>query len=253
MSILLDALRRSEEQRRLGEVPDIHSPLASGQADSPGWRRWAVWGAAGAIALAVVWAGWQRFGTGDAAPAAAVESAEVITGGAETARRAPAEKPSGDGTNEPAAAPAGAAKPRRARVNQSFTEFEASQQPLAGQAPVAPPQAAQSAPPAAEAPAVAPPDQPAATPAPRPEPRAAEPRATQPISFWELPQGVRDSLPDLRITVLVYAERPEDRFVLLAGTRMVEKDTLQDGVVLVEIRRDGAVFTYRNYRFLVKG
>jgi hypothetical protein len=30
-------------------------------------------------------------------------------------------------------------------------------------------------------------------------------------------------------------------------------DELTDGVVLDEIRRDGAVFTYRKYRFLVKG
>jgi general secretion pathway protein B len=77
--------------------------------------------------------------------------------------------------------------------------------------------------------------------------------ATEPITFWELPQGIRDSLPDLRITVLVFAERPEDRFVLIGGQRRVENDQIQDGLLLEEIRREGAVFTYRNYRFLVKG
>ena len=53
--------------------------------------------------------------------------------------------------------------------------------------------------------------------------------------------------------MLVYAEKPEDRFLLINGQRLVEKEELTAGVVLEEIRRDGAVFRYRNYRFLVKG
>jgi general secretion pathway protein B len=272
MSILLDALRKSEEQRRLGKVPDIHSPAASEQAGSGPWRRWAVRGAAVAIAVAVVWIGWRQFGTSETAPDATAEAAEAISVGADgaegaeqpaqapprdrsdaaakTAQRAPEQSPSRHEVSEvPVAAQENKVAPRKARVNQSFTEFEASRQAVAEQAPVEPPQEIQPAPRAAEASVAPTRDQPSASPAPR----SAEPRATEPISFWELPQKVRDSLPDLRITVLVYAERPEDRFVLLAGNRMVEKDALPDGVVLDEIRRDGAVFTYRNYRFLVKG
>jgi hypothetical protein len=68
-----------------------------------------------------------------------------------------------------------------------------------------------------------------------------------------LPQGIRDDLPPIKITVLVYAERPGDRFLLTNGQRLVEKDQLDGGLVLDEIRKDGAVFLYRNYRFLVKG
>ncbi len=74
----------------------------------------------------------------------------------------------------------------------------------------------------------------------------------KPISYWELPQGIRDNLPEIKITVLVYAENPDDRFLLSNGQRMVEKDELDGGLVLDEIRKDGAVFLYRNYRFLVK-
>jgi len=79
-----------------------------------------------------------------------------------------------------------------------------------------------------------------------------EPHIPEPISYWELPQGIRDSLPEIKITVLVYAEHPGDRFLLSNGQRMVEKDELDGGLVLDEIRKDGAVFLYRNYRFLVK-
>jgi general secretion pathway protein B len=80
-----------------------------------------------------------------------------------------------------------------------------------------------------------------------------EPHVSEPISYWELPQGIRDDLPEIRITVLVYAEQPNDRFLLSNGQRLVEKDQLDGGLVLDEIRKDGAVFLYRNYRFLVKG
>lgn len=80
-----------------------------------------------------------------------------------------------------------------------------------------------------------------------------KPHVSEPISYWELPQGVRDNLPEIRITVLVYASQSDDRFLLANGQRLTEKDELQSGLVLDEIRRDGAVFVYRKYRFLVKG
>jgi hypothetical protein len=80
-----------------------------------------------------------------------------------------------------------------------------------------------------------------------------EPHVAKPISYWELPQGIRDNLPNIKITVLVFSERAQDRFLLANGQRMTEKDELVSGLVLDEIRRDGAVFLYRNYRFLVKG
>ena len=67
-----------------------------------------------------------------------------------------------------------------------------------------------------------------------------------------MPQDVRDSLPDLHITVLVYAEEPSERFVLIGGKRVVEKEEVEQGVVLEEIRREGVGFQYRKYRFLVK-
>jgi len=67
-----------------------------------------------------------------------------------------------------------------------------------------------------------------------------------------LRQGLRNELPEFKITVLVYAEAPEDRFLLMNGERLREQDELAGGVTLEEIRRDGAIFTYQSYRFLVK-
>ncbi len=79
-----------------------------------------------------------------------------------------------------------------------------------------------------------------------------DPRETQPISYWELPDSIRSSVPEIKFSVLVYAKDPADRFVLINGERLGEGDLAQPGLVVKEIRLDGVVFTYRLYQFLVE-
>lgn len=290
MSILLDALKRSEKQRQLGKVPGIHDPVSDETAQRARGKRWIALTLLAMGAIAVIWFGWQKLHSpqptqGPAADGAllAVEPAapdsdaggadgalpgeqtraESASGRARTQRSPVATLPPDD--TGPTAAVVGSpgevpgsdpdseadSEPRKSRVNQSFTAFQAAQQTADAQEK---PEAAERQQSSAS---VKPDDGKTAAPpkqaANQPRPPAAEPRVTEPISFWELPQGIRDDLPDLRIMVLVYAESPQDRFVLVGGQRLVEQDQYQDGVVLEEIRREGAVFLYRNYRFLVKG
>jgi len=73
----------------------------------------------------------------------------------------------------------------------------------------------------------------------------------QPIGYWELPDSVRADVPVMKFSVLVYAGEPADRFVLINGERLAEGDSIQQGLVVEEIRRDGVVFSYRLYQFLV--
>jgi len=73
-----------------------------------------------------------------------------------------------------------------------------------------------------------------------------------PISYWELPSSVRDNVPEIKFSVLVYANQPADRFVLINGQRLREGDSYKKGLVVEEIRREGVVFSYRLYRFLVE-
>jgi general secretion pathway protein B len=327
MSILLDALKKSEERRQLGKVPDIHSAVGVDSTAEAGRRRWVLLLLAGVVALGAAWFAWEKFrqpyapagSARDSAravespPGAAPEavgpgpqasvSGEASPGKPPAVPRTPVETMASAAadTPSPAKQPPTASQqsdPQKSRVNESFTAFEADpsavpKKPKPKQ--VAPTEAQRRA--AAKAAAVVVPRQSVAeaqqrtpaeaqqrtpaeaqqrTPAEAQQrtpaeataatvavPRQAaavneqaaqpQPPVTEPISFWELPQGVRDTLPELRITVLVYAERPEDRFLLLGGQRLREKDEYQEGVVLDEIRRDGAVFLYRNYRFLIKG
>jgi general secretion pathway protein B len=266
MSILLDALKKSEERRQSVGAPDMQStggPTAVRRATG---RKRMLFALLAVVVVALTWYGWRHYRQPGAAPEPGPAAAPELTAapGADTppaqvavgqeppapdaGQRTPVETFAADSTAGPEdgtgpRSEAAATAPKKDQVIQSFTDFEAPAEPAA---------AAQKAPPKAASTGAAKTAAPQAAAEPS---RAARPpaTATEPISFWELPQGVRDSLPDLRITVLVFAERPEDRFVLIGGQRRVEGDRFPDGLVLEEIRRGGAVFTYRNYRFLLKG
>ena len=78
------------------------------------------------------------------------------------------------------------------------------------------------------------------------------PQEPAPISYWELPDAIRENVPEIKFSVLVYAVNPADRFVLINGQRLTEGDKLQSGPAIKEIRRDGVIFSYRLYQFLVE-
>ena len=67
--------------------------------------------------------------------------------------------------------------------------------------------------------------------------------------IWELPSATRRELPEIQLTMHVYADEPAQRFVIINGNRQVEGDEL-DSLNLIEIRRDGIVFGYEGVRFL---
>jgi general secretion pathway protein B len=281
MSILLDALRKSEEQRRLGSAPSIHDGADSSDPGGDSAHQWIPLSLIVLSAIVMIWLGWRQY-----APPLAGTPADAVTGADQVVAADAPQRPRAQGrtpvesyANEVRApqahagpaqvrAPAddvrapqvhaGSARDRavanaqKARVNESFRAYEGEGEPAGREAPERDAAVAMTAPDVVVEPPPA--RRPGGNPAPQQSrPSSPEKAASEPITFWELPQGVRDSMPELRISVLVFAKQPEDRFLLISGQRLVEKEELEGGVVLDEIRRDGAVFRYRNYRFLVKG
>ena len=267
MSILLDALKKSEQQRQLGQTPTLDTAVAEQPTANATLNHWIP------IALVVVsvsvmsWFGWQqlRYPESMMAPDAPSEPAMMAE------KKVPPRADTGEprtmtesyqaSNSNPVAAEApgknasGDSDETRARLSRSVSEFTAENEPpeAAGQADD--PAASERQQVAAAAPSTPEPVSPETPSSDPPATRhsAMKPHVSEPISYWELPQGVRDNLPEIRITVLVYASQSDDRFLLANGQRLFEKDELQSGLVLDEIRRDGAVFVYRKYRFLVKG
>ena len=83
-----------------------------------------------------------------------------------------------------------------------------------------------------------------ATPSTKPGPATS---GAQPYS--ELPFGVRKSLPELKLSMHVYAGEPSQRFVVLNDSRLTEGEKTNDEIFVREIRPDGVVLEFQNQRF----
>lgn len=260
MSILLDALKKSEAQRRLGTTPTLDSPLGS---QNPAGGSDSIWIPAVMMLLTLVITGWIGL--------AQFERPEPIA-------IAPVPEPvvsRQDSTTGEGVAEGTDRSPRSAKTPvMDFVEVSAEP---GTEAPASASPAAGSGMPAKTSAAVVPKRRPEAT-STIEESLAADspdsvklgrsekivtetdPKRTErlesfvadSISYWQVPQSVRENLPELHISVLVYAEKPEDRFLLINGQRLHEKEELENGMVLDEIQRDRAIFNYRDYRFYLK-
>ena len=274
MSLLLDALKKSEAQRRRGKAPavDLTTTPPSARSASPR-KRWPM------LLLPVVllaaagpWL-WPELssrlaggravdGSGEQTPAARGEP----QGTTATAPTSP------DMTPRRAAPPpvAGAGRARKIETDEadvSETPAEASSEALSMAQQEDAPEPLQPAAPALDLasdsksvsrgapqsrsdrqrPSAS---ETEAEPEPEPNP-GPEPRENF-IRAWELPQARRGEFPDMKLTVHFYSEVPRDRFVLINGERYTEGQQVEPGVKLAEIRRRGAVVDFAGYRVLIE-
>lgn len=263
MSLILEALRKSERERRLGSAPSIGSPVMSVRRR----RNWlpllVVLISLGLLAL---W--WlQRKPQAPPAPPNPVATAKP---GAAPAARNPAEfealpaqgtqpiqtnrrietrpnPPTQAAPTTPATPPAAVAANPDVAATTPASVAPATARSGTGRMPVqiepapATSTAVVAQQPAADAPA---------TPTPR---DAAATAPAQPVEslamVWELPLATRRELPAIAISMHVFAENPAQRFIILNGQRQVQGDDI-GGLKLVEIRKDGAVFEFSGQRFL---
>lgn len=71
-------------------------------------------------------------------------------------------------------------------------------------------------------------------------------------SWYELPQEFRNRLDLPRLDLHAYSEKPQNRFVLVNLKKYREGERLESGLVLEEILPDGMVMSYQGERFLVE-
>lgn len=278
MSILLDSLRKSEAQRNVGDAPTIYSTQDyGGSGDSN--KRWISWLLLGLTAVAITWIGWQQYsfpGSEDVVgEAPATQQATQQAALQDVASSVPVQEQAQESESE---------QMTRTPVEQLAQTADAAEIPSeVGEAEgtaldrIAAFEAEQAPEPPADTETVADEENEAlledmtglAETGLNDESRPSDdeildkpfrsritvqsdPPEDDVLNYWQLPQGLRNELPEFKITVLVYAEVPEDRFLLMDGERHREQDELEGGVMLEEIRREGAVFSYQTYRFLVE-
>lgn len=254
MSLILEALRKSEAERRRGQAPGLfveQIPVSmTRRARTPAWAWMLGVLLLGALALLA----WREFGHG--LPGADVPAAAEARDAAEPVTPAITE-PTRDHPASPGSSVPVASKPAaRPPATQAPAEAPAAVPAPAGTTAsvpgvVAPPVETPRSTVPASAPAqpivAAPPGGDPATVAPNP-PAASEEAVPRLAS---LPASDRAQLPPLKLSMHVYADDPAQRFVILDGRRLQEGASPATGVVLEQIRRDGLVLSVNGQRVLL--
>lgn len=244
MSYILEALKKSEQERQIGHVPDLSVVQETPARAAPRWPRWLLAALLLNVAILSVLA-WRVW---DARMSPTVASA-----------------PTGP---EPAA-PAGAMPAQPATGAEPAVDTLASTSPAAVVVPEQKPAEVQD-----EVPEPALPEPVSQMPAPAVESVQSMQAATDPqtqlgpdlealppvdgadvataVPRWEdLPAEQRAGLPVPRIDVHVFAQEPERRFVLIDLQKYKQGDTLGDGVVIETILSDGIVLSYQGQQYRV--
>ncbi|MEM9530181.1 MAG: general secretion pathway protein GspB [Pseudomonadota bacterium] len=254
MSTILEALKKSEAERREGgPPPPAAHPLRRGGTKVP----WLAGGVAlGAAAAAIFFGLWARGPTPAAADAESVATA--------TPAATEVSATANPGANEEPAMPTPAgAEP--AAVVRAEAASERPAPPAArtriAEAPPPRPVPVDVPPPVRTAPTSTTPVEPVAD---RTTPAAAAPRSETPAlaaaepapeveeqlpRYNQLP-GLRSQVGDLNLTMLVYSNEPQRRLALINGERLREGDTVNQ-LTVVAIRRDGCVLQAGARRFLL--
>jgi hypothetical protein len=81
------------------------------------------------------------------------------------------------------------------------------------------------------------------------EPDPTNGREPQVSSMNQLPLQIRQFLPTLSVSMLVFSTRPSDRFIYVNGLKRHEGDEISRGLKLERITREGAIFSYMGRRF----
>ncbi len=263
MSLILDALKKAEQDRHAGQAPVLDEMLIRRTAAAPRRRdpqqdvllvAAILFAVLFALAGLVYW----FWPAGEAAPAAVATStaAPATEQRAEESTPAPAmridperlEAPVADVPEEPVASTdTGAAQ----AMTMDELDGDAPQP-----SPSKPPQYEPPTPPVVAEAAPAP-TQPTVTPTPAPAPAVAasapppqDNAAVRPLK--EMPPAFRSEFPKLVVDIHVYDENPLRRFVLVNGKKYRETDTLMEGPRVVEITPVGVVVEHRGSKVLVE-
>ena len=227
MSLILEALRKSEAERRRGAAPSLYAEMPPAPATTSRFgSRWPLW--VGLAALLPV-AAWIAYGAVHSGPAAQLNTQPV-------AARAPALAPV-----------------RHLEARPLPPNIRADVQPTAGKAPIPtsqdtpatpaddqPQSAAQlAASIASQAQAAARHDAAAAA-APAP---AAMTSPGRTLSLSDLSTDERQSLPPLKMSMHLWNEDPSQRFVIIDGNRLHEGDHAGSAVVTT-IVSDGVLLDW---------
>lgn len=241
MSFILDALKKSENERKRTIGPSlVDAPLRRPRADRPWW-------AVAVSALLIVNLGvllivlTRKDAEPDAKPV--LDTAPAAAAPAQAAIRPPPvqrQRPAADRSVRPLAEEAAGYGEDSYQDAPLPSEYDAPGSPEAANVPEGPPIVRPI-----DAPAVAPlPSRPNYSSNPAPASTEVLPTLTSLVASGT-------NLPDLRLDIHVYSEKPAERFAFVNMRKYTEGQTLSEGPTLERITPDGVVLSSQGQRFLL--
>lgn len=236
MSYILEALKKAQAERQVGELPTIHAPqLQEVKTGSPGAAlRKPVFVALGGMSLALAVLSVLLWRQPASAPAPAVPQAPPLPA---PVAALPAPVPQIIPVPVPAPVPTPVSVPQAA--------------------PLPAPVVAVVAPPAVVATVAK------AKPAPLPKPVAASPPAPAPVTarapeaavdeavlnLRDLPEPIQRQIPPVVLGGYMYSKNPADRLILIDKVLRHEGEEVAPGLTLEKLQAKSAVFSYKGYRY----
>jgi len=234
MSLILEALRKSEAERRRGQSPDLYAELPPvarmPRQPVPIW----LWLVIGVAIFAIVL--WVLYSVRQPAPIAIATTASDVAGG----DIAPAAAANAD---TPRVNPPAAYKPPVRTVEPArhpAPDVAVAASPVVAPSPPAPVAVPDTA-------AVAPPPAAAYEPLPAPPPPASVANNDDLLQLSDLSAEERKQLPPLKLSMHMWNDAPAQRFVIIDGHRLTEGDRIGEAV-LEAIRTDGVVLDWNGRR-----
>lgn len=243
MSYILEALKKAERQRRLGQAPDIYAPaIADAAAAGAGGRtkgnrrRWPFAAALLLAAGASIWFGLWNAGPhqpekpapGPAASHAVQDmQAPLASAAPDSALAAPhisdPSDPSGSSARKPA---------EHARAMQK----EAQKKTRPAPKPAGKPKTGQ-------------PEGDTAHAGRRASAAAAFAEEAHLPTQHELPENLRQQIPAMAVNGYIYANNPADRSIVINNRLLHEGEQLMPGLVLEKMKPKEAIMNYKGFRY----
>lgn len=217
MSLILDALKKSDRNRERGKVPDLQSDHSSIVPPPPPSRRFWRWLLPLLLLLVLGGGGllWMLWPSG---------TPDVVTPVRQSESPLPipiTPPPAPESTSAPAAPPLEPAKTSAAPKAEVTV------------APVTPPKPAPAIKPSSMTPSV----------------EQSPPAATEIYELADLPSHIAQSLPELVVSVHYYTPNPESRMVRINNRILREGGNLPGGIKIVTIAKNGIICDAQGVRF----
>ena len=235
MSYILDALRKSDQQRQRGSTPTLLT-VPTTPTDPARPRYWLNGAIAAALISAGIVVGWlQPWQNERAEPAVSSGAASGSTRDVAPPSHGSAESPGRPQQEASIQSPTTATQAGNPATNFAL----AQQEPAFADDSSASPQPA-------------PGTQSAATgrlPVTSGATATASDEGKKVMALNDLPPAIRREIPGIAIMFHAYSSNPAERRVMINGNMTKEGEALADGLGLQQITRDGVILVYKGYRF----